>query len=110
MKCTGKQWKEFYLNEELWPDGVWHEDESVTINGQVVGDEFNLEAVADTDVVNVSGGIVLGINEGKEPSLETYLKRWLKMQSTISIVFDIPKEKEKIVRDAVKAALALKTH
>lgn len=77
------------------------------MNGEQIPEfEFDFDKdLKPTDIVSVSGGVVFGKVVGaKEPSVETYLKRWLKTQTTTTIVVDCPKEKLDAILVAIKAA------
>lgn len=116
-KCTGAEFLRFYHDKAWWfstEDGTanadeqtYWEDASVFVNGeQVAENEFDFDAdLKPSDTVEVSGGVVFGKVVGKkEPSVEAYLKRWLKAQSTTAILIDCPKEKLDAIIEAVKAA------
>lgn len=34
-KTTGREWKKFYADKEFWPEGVYHENEEVDVNGNI---------------------------------------------------------------------------
>jgi hypothetical protein len=37
-RTTGAEFKRFYKDRAFWPDGgIWHDDETVTVNGEEVG-------------------------------------------------------------------------
>lgn len=41
-KTTGAEFKAFYSDKAWWPDGTWHEDEEVSIDGAQVDDDTDL--------------------------------------------------------------------
>lgn len=103
-KTTGAEWNAFYQDAEFWPEGRWHEEEEVTLNGHPVGEDFAFEAAMDTDVLVVSGGVVFDEDVvGDLCSLEALFKRWKKKQSTVRIVMEVPKEKEQEFRESMKS-------
>ena len=104
-KTTGAEFKRFYKDPAFWPDGVWHEDETVTVNGEEVGPNGELGKIADDAVVTVDGGIVLGPKwKENEPSFEGYFKSWRKQQTTKSFVVECDESKLEAVKAAIKAA------
>ena len=52
----------------------------------------------------IAGGMVMGLADGSEPSVENYFKKWRKAQSAVSFVVECDKDKEGAVRSAVRAA------
>jgi hypothetical protein len=105
-KTTGAEWNAFYADDAYWPDGAWHDDEELTINGTVQGldaDLNNLPAAAD---VVINGGVVYMDAEASEDaiSLETHFKRWRKATNTVLLVCAVPRELETTVRAAIAAA------
>ena len=104
VKVTGSEWNRFYADTEAWPDGAWHEDEEITIDGKAPSDDFDFSAVADGAMLTVAGGVVYlnGLEEG--PSLEAHFKRWRKRQTTSVLVVEVPHEAAEAVRAAIAAA------
>lgn len=102
-KTTGAEWKRFYIDKVAWPDGAWHEDEELTIDGRMWDhDKDDLSAPPDNAAMTVAGGIVFmrdGDDDG--PSLEAHFKRWRKAQSTVFFSCEAPRDRA----DAVKAAI-----
>ena len=104
VKCTGAQFKAFYNDDSIWPTDAWTEDAEIKVDGAVTDDTYDLGSVADDALIVVEGGIVLGVSETIDPSLEQYLKKWLKVQSTVSMVVEVDRSKEEALRVAIKAA------
>lgn len=104
-KTTGVEWKRFYGDKTAWPEGTWHEDEELTVDGEAWTWDHDMMTIADGAVLTVAGGIVY-LNEGDTdgPSVETHFKRWRKAQSTVVFVCEAPRELEEAVRAAIKAA------
>lgn len=108
-KTTGAEILRFYNDSEFWPDGVWHEDEVVTVDGAEWLRE--LSAIPDGAVVAVSHGAVFSDGDsaapwgdGDGPSFETHFKHWRKKQATAVGTFECPKDKLQAVKAAIKAA------
>lgn len=106
IKTTGAEWKHFYKDPTFWPEGVWHEDEVITVNGEQVDEyDFSHEDVGDEDRMTIDGGYVAGLmGKAEPPSLEAYFKRWRKLQRTAFGAVDCPKDKVEAVKASIIAA------
>ena len=105
VKVTGSEWKRFYADKAAWPDGAWHEDEEVTVDGATPGDDFDFSEVQDSAMLTVAGGIVYLTSQAQDgPSLEGHFKRWRKQQSTTVLVVEVPHEAAEAVRAAISEA------
>lgn len=107
VKVTGYEWKKFYTDKdpEFWPEGAWHDDEEVLVNGQEVDGEFSHESVADTDTITITGGIVFMRERDTDgPSLETHFKRWRKKQNTAILMVEVPRGDLEALKAAIAAA------
>ena len=117
VKCTGAEFLRFYNDKAWWfsaEDGTtsvdeqtYWEDAEISVNGEPVA-EYSFDFDKDlkpTDEVKVSGGCVFGKVVGaSEPSVEAYLKRWMKAQTTVSVVIECPKEKLDAILTVIQAA------
>lgn len=104
-KTTGTEWKRFYTDPSAWPEGTWHDDAEITIDGVVAGDDIDLGAVDDGAVMSVSGGVVfLGADDRDGPTLEAYFKRWRKAQNTVVLACECPRELVAAVENAIRKA------
>lgn len=104
VKTTGAEFKRFYFDDAYWPDGTWHEDEEIEIDGNPISEDLAIEDIHNIAALKVTGGIVMGLADGSEPSVESYFKKWRKAQSTVSFVVECDKDKEGAVRAAIRAA------
>ena len=105
VKVTGSEWKRFYGDKETWPEGSWHEDEEITVDGEVPDDDFDLSEIPDSSMLRVSGGTVHLTDQAREgPSLEAHFKKWRKQQNTTVLVVGVPTECLEAVRSAIAAA------
>ena len=84
VKTTGAEFKRFYNDPAFWPKGAWHEDDEILADGE---EPDILDEIPGNAVVSITGGIVFGI-EGKEPSLESWFKKWKKTQTTVLFVVE----------------------
>jgi hypothetical protein len=104
-KTTGAEWKRFYSDKAWWPEGAYHEDDEIIVNGAVWTWDEDPMSIRDESIVTVAGGIVYLKEDAHDgPSLEAYFRRWRKAQNTVVFVCEAPKELEQAVRAAVKAA------
>lgn len=96
VKMTGAQFKA-WLNSDWGPDAMW-EEEDYTVNGaEVLEDEsYDTDKIADTDVVVLKSGIIFtdqnDIRHCPTISAVTHAKGWLKAQSTVTLMVDVPRE------------------
>lgn len=106
-KMTGAEWKRFYADPEAWPDGAWHDDEHITVNGQDAAETPGIDytAIPDDAAMTIHGGAYFPDSKSDDTdSLEGHFKKWRKRQTTVSFVVECPKGKEAAVRAAIKAA------
>ena len=104
VKTTGAEFKRFYGDKTIWGDNageIWHDDAEVTVNGNVQED-LDDDSIPDDASITISGGVVFGVDG--EPSLETFFKRWKKVQTTTSFVVECDTSKLDAVKAAIKAA------
>lgn len=106
VKTTGAELKRFYFDNAYWPEGAWHEDEEIEVDGSPLSEDLGIEDLPDDAVVKIAGGAVIGLPgcENGGPSFESYFKRWRKSQNTVSIVVECAKDKEAAIRAAIRAA------
>ena len=104
-KTTGAEWERFYADEVFWPDGAWHEDEEITIDGNPWPEDQDLAHPPASGKITVSGGIVRLSEAALEgQSLEAYFRRWKKLQDTVFLVIRVHKDCADAVRIAVVSA------
>lgn len=106
VKTTGAEFKRFYNDPAFWPEGAWHEDEEIEVNGSPLSEDTALEDVPDNAVMKIAGGFILGLpdRDDNEPSFEAHFKKWRRVQNTVSFVVECAKGKEGAVRAAILAA------
>ncbi len=105
IKAIGAEVKAFYSDPVFWPDGVWHEDEIIEINGvQVEEGEINLETVQDNCIITIVDGFVTNEQGKNLGSFEGYFKKWRKLQNTVMLYVEVPKDKLYAVETAIKAS------
>jgi len=57
VKMSGAEFKKFYEDDEFWPDGAWHEDAQISVDGEDKPDGVESNEVSDTSVVVIEGGL-----------------------------------------------------
>ena len=103
IKTSGAMFKRFYNDNSAWPEDSWHEDEELLVNGEACGDG-SLDGIPDDAAVILSGGVVFGLPNGTETSMELHFKRWLKRQTTTVVLVECDQSAVDQVKAAVKAA------
>jgi len=103
IKTNGLIWKRYYSDFGAWPEGWFHEDEILTVNGIVADDEeYILSDIPDDAVVSVSGGAIYNADsELQRLSVEGHFRKWLKKQQVASVLVEVHKNN----LDALKAAI-----
>jgi len=104
IKTTGAEFKRFYSDDTAWPDGVWHDDECVHVDGEEWDHPEGYKAIPDAAKVEVSTGGIYGLPNDKEISFEGYFKRWRKRQTTAMFLIECDLAKVDEVKAVVKAA------
>jgi hypothetical protein len=103
-KTTGAEFWRFYNDRNFWPEGSWHDDTLILVNGEEVGD-YTRETIPDDAKVVIEGGIVYLDERGKDDvAFESYFRRWRRVQSTASLTVEVPKDKLEAVKAAIRAA------
>lgn len=104
-KTTGAEWKLFYSDKEFWKDGTYHDDEQIVIDGKNASDhDIDLDAISDSAVVSISGGVVLSKDDDDIGSLENLFKKWRKNQIVTIFMVEAPNERAEEVKAAIMGA------
>lgn len=102
IKTTGRMWKNFYADKTAWPDGAYHDDTVIRVNG-VHDQDASLDEVADTAVIEVETGYVQ-LTDGRDVDLVEYFTTWLKAQTVVCGAFEAPADKFEAIMAAIIAA------
>lgn len=103
IKTTGAEFKAYYNDPSAWPEGCWHEDEELTIDGAEY-DDWDIDTIKDTAQIKLKYGVVYG--EPSFPtgrSMEQHFRVWKKAQLNRIIVISVPNEKENELKDLVSS-------
>lgn len=113
VHLTGPQFRAFYEDPQVWPDGACHDDALVLANGKVlIGDECDPEfqdvddpvaLLADDAQVVIESGVIIGGDGDFLETLITAAQRWLTQQTDMQFVVSVPKGQEAAFRQAVAA-------
>ncbi|WP_432263317.1 hypothetical protein [Cupriavidus sp. TMH.W2] len=103
-KTTGAEFKRFYSDVSFWPEGAYHDDQVIKVDGEQSTEATDLNAIADSATVLIEAGYVVlpSVEEGQ--SLESYFRRWRKQQTVRTLVVDVDASKLDVVIEAIKAA------
>lgn len=103
-KTTGAEFKQFYQDAAFWPDGAWHDDDVIYVDG-VEQSDIDVETILDNAYVVIESGVVfLPGGDADGIKFDAYFRRWLKSQKTRRIGVECDVEKLEQVIASVKAA------
>lgn len=93
VKLTGAEYKKFCQDEKFWGKN-WFEDEVVFIDRIEQDSEFNELDLADEQIIKIAGGSLYD-ESSADPvgSYESFVRKWLKNQSTSSFVIEVSKDR-----------------
>lgn len=106
-KTTGVEIKAFYSDPLFWPEGTYHEDDEVIIDGVHRTDDQDIATIPDEAEVIVIDGVVLdlpGVHPDRAPSFEDHFKKWRKQQTVAFFAGECPKALLDTVLAAIVAA------
>jgi hypothetical protein len=94
VTISGAEFKKFYNDTEWWPEGVYHDDASITVDGKDAYqyEKTDLDKVPDESIITLDGGIVTDIEGIDHGSLDSYFKKWKKTQTTKTLLLEVKKE------------------
>ena len=104
IKTNGATFKRFYDDDSVWPEDSWHEDEEILINGEECSEGWSARDIPNDAIILLSGGVVYGLTNGTETSLELHFKRWLKRQTTVVFMVECSRDKIEQVKEAARSA------
>lgn len=101
VKTTGVNFKKFYSDPDMWPEGYWHEDEIVCVNGVRIEELY--EEMPDDAKVTIEGGCIVSEEGVHIDSMESLFRKWKKKQTSTYIITLVPNDKMDQFIKAVKA-------
>lgn len=101
IKTTGYEFKKFYADDSVWPEGAWYDDAEIDADGVAIED---IESIQDSSIVRIYGGSVYNFSGETQVSMETHFKRWKKKQSLTQVLVECDKSKLPEITAAIKVA------
>jgi len=102
-KTTGAEFKRYYTDPVAWPEGWWHDDTYITVDG-VDYSENDLTTMPDEAVVKIESGYVVCGDSGDTMSMDAHFRKWRKAQNTTVLMVTVDNDKLEAVKEAIKAA------
>jgi hypothetical protein len=99
LKASGAEWNRFYSDENIWTDGVYHDDVLIRVNGKEVENYENLDPHANVEVE--CGYVDLG--QSVVEIIDLFLS-WRKSQASEFCTFEAPKELMSEIQAAIESA------
>jgi len=103
-KTIGAEFKAFYEDKAFWPEGVWHEDEKITIDGVFQSEYLDFGSIPNNSQITLASGHVTNDNGDDFGSFEDYFRKWQKQQKTTFLTVEVPHEKAESVKAAIIVA------
>lgn len=104
VKTTGAEFLAYYNDSTAWPDGQYHEAETISINGMEIAESADMEAmIKPDDRVTLSGGSILD-SPREWRSMEAHFKDWRRRQNTETFLVTADLSAVEAVKSAVKAS------
>lgn len=105
VTTNGADFKRFYADPAFWPEDAYHDEAVVLVNGDDYSEaDKDLSAVADTDVIRIEGGYVVLPDDKSSTTLESYFRKWQRLQSMRTVLVEVNASKFDAVVAAVRAA------
>lgn len=105
VKTTGAIWNLFYADKAAWPEGSFHDDTLLAINGKEDPDG-ELEKLPLDSTVEIRCGYVM-FPDGTDADLGEHFAKWQAEQSRLGMAFGsfrVSKDKLQSVQQAILAA------
>lgn len=105
VMTTGVIWNLFYADPAAWPEGAYHDDTLLAINGKEAPDG-ELENLAADAVIEIRSGYVM-LPDGSDASLSEHFRKWDAARLGQGVVvgsFRVGKDKLEAVRAAILEA------
>lgn len=105
IKTIGSVWNKFYADKTAWPEGAYHDDTLLAINGKKEPD-CDYENLPQDAIVEIVSGYVM-FEDGSDGDLAEHFKKWLDKQTgqgTVYGAFSASTDKLEAIRAAIVAA------
>lgn len=103
VTMSGADFKRFYNDENVWKNGMHHDDDDILLDGKQRDDE-DLDKVDGGTIVEIRGGDVMNGDGDYVCSLDELAQRWVDEQTTVMLVVKVDKSKQEAVRAAIQSA------
>lgn len=104
VKTSGAEFKRFYNDATFWPEGAWHDDDVILVDG-VEQEDIDVEKIPETAKVTIEAGVVfMSDSDDRGVGLDTHFRRWHKAQTTRQIVVEVDVAHLDALIAAIKAA------
>lgn len=99
---SGQEMKEYYDDTEAWPEGSYHDDTIILIDGKQT-EAVDVETLSTTAVVEIRYGLVF-LPDGNDVDFVEHAQKWKDKRAGVYGQFYVPKDKLTAVVEAIKAA------
>lgn len=104
VNTTGAELKAFYEDDSIWPEGAYHDEVMVSLDGVEMSD-FDIELIPSDSKVKILYGYIHSNNLDEESvSFESHFKKWRKNQKTSFLMVKVDNAIKDKVASAIKAA------
>lgn len=94
VTLTAEQWQAFYADNNFWPEGRYHDDHIILLNGERSDiPTAEPESMKPADQVTVEYGSVMNRGAVYFTDLVDYTQEWLDKQTKTQLVLQVPNEK-----------------
>lgn len=94
VKISGFEWKKFYEDKTVWPEGAYHDDDTIT-GSDGVDYSCNADNIPVDVTITLEGGAYYKTKDtppGDSQDLEKVFKKWRKAQKVEYLIVESPKE------------------
>lgn len=104
IKTTGAEFKRYLNDDTFWPEGAYYDDEILTVDSREWTREEGTDAIPDSAVVRIEGGVVLSPHGHFIQSMENHFKKWRKHQKATTIIVECDFDRLDELKAAIKSA------
>jgi len=104
-RTNGAEFKAYYNDKNAWPEGWWHEEAIITIDGTDYNGmvDVHLDAVDDNSILTITDGCIYQDELNPLPiSMETHFARWRKDQTVERVVVEVDKARKDEFLSSIK--------
>ncbi|WKN20871.1 hypothetical protein [Azotobacter vinelandii] len=105
-KTTASELQAFWASDDpmFWPDLAYVDGLALSIDGRATDefDDIDVEELTDDQEIKILGGVIC-YADGSEDGFEAQFRKWRKLQSSVFLSVQAPKDKLDEIKAAVKA-------